>query len=178
MHYVLGQHVQIVDSPGTDCGWDTPSTVDGEVATMIVIMGALPLAGLALLIGHRRLLWRRLLKSSASPTSVGYSVSLYKASWRTFIAIHTLGQTYYVPLMRDQRVESLEPIELLEPLETPTPRAQVLFGVRGTDRVVWPGGGCHPSVWPVGRMTFTVVRVFGPLLLLPATHWVTSTLPC
>jgi hypothetical protein len=44
--------------------------------------------------------------------------------------------------------------------------------------VVWPGGGCHPSVWPVGRVGFTVVRVFGPLLLVPVMHWVTSTLPC
>jgi hypothetical protein len=95
-----------------------------------------------------------------------------------FIAIHTLGRTYYVPLMRGQRVESLEPIGLLRPLVTPEPRAQVPFRVAETGRVVWPGGGCHPSVWPVGRMGFTVVRVFGPLLLVPVMHWVTSTLPC
>ncbi|WP_370366257.1 hypothetical protein [Catenulispora sp. GP43] len=177
--YTLGEHVQVVDPPNT-CGWDTPSSVDGAVVGMIAVMGVLPLAGLALLIVHRVRLWRRLLHASTYSRSVGYSISLYKAPWRTFISIHVLAQHYYVPLMRDQRVESLEPLKLLkllEPLVTPAPRAQVPFRVAGTDRVVWPAGGCHTSVWPIGQMALTVLRVFGPMLLLPFAHWMTSTLP-
>lgn len=140
-------------------------------------MGVLPLAGFAFLVGHRVVTWRRLLDRVTERHRKGYSVSLYKAPWRTFIAVYALGNTYYVPLMRDQRVESLEPVELLLPLAKPKPRAQIPFLVDGTDRVVWPGGGCHTSVWPVGHMVFTVLRVFGPMILIPLTHWVGTSLP-
>lgn len=30
---------------------------------------------------------------------------------------------------------------------------------------------------PIWRMTFTVLRVFGPILLLPFAHWAASTPP-
>ena len=176
----VGRHVEIVDSPTPDCGWDTASGVAGDLGGMIVLMGVLPLAGLGLLIVHRVRLWRRLRTAGTNKRSAGYSISLYKAPWRTFIAVYHVGRAYYVPLMRDQHVESLEAakqLERLEPLITPKRRAHVPFRVAGTDRVVWPGGGCHTSVWPIWRMTFTVLRVFGPILLLPFAHWAASTLP-
>lgn len=177
-HVKLGQKITIVDGPTYGCGYETTSDVKGDAITMVAFNGVIPTAGLGLLIAHRVRQWRRLRRSQRNKPLRGYEVSAYHASWRTFLAITYRDKTWYVPMMRGQGLSAVEDPTYLQPLVAPYGRAQIPFRVVGTDRTVWPAGACHPSIWPVAQMGVTILRLFGPMLLIPLARYMASSPIC
>lgn len=173
--YTVGQKVQLLGPP---CDWEPASGFDDGLTVMAFYIGVIPAGGLAFLVFFRAWRWRQLLLATGYVVHRGdFTVSLYHASWRTFIAVDNTYRTFYVPVMRNQGLEELTDMTSVQPLVWPDSGTHVLFRVAGTDRVVWPIGGSHTAVWPVGRMALTIGRVVVPLLLVPLLHWVHTSLP-